>query len=79
MTYTYVMRLTMLGGLTLEAARFNRPKPLLLLAYLAVEGSKEKRHLYELFWPEAADQAMRWLQRKSARLTQPSSKVTSAL
>jgi hypothetical protein len=58
MPYTYVMRLTMLGGLALESATFNRPKPLLLLAYLAVEGSKEKRHLYELFWPEAADPAM---------------------
>jgi DNA-binding SARP family transcriptional activator len=51
------MRLTMLGGLALESASFHRPKPLLLLAYLAVEGAKEKRHLYELFWPDAADQA----------------------
>jgi predicted ATPase len=51
------MRLTMLGGLGLESGSFNRPKPLLLLAYLAVEGAKEKRHLYELFWPDAADQA----------------------
>jgi hypothetical protein len=51
------MRLNMLGGLALESVAFHRPKPLLLLAYLAVEGSKEKRHLYELFWPEAADQA----------------------
>lgn len=47
----------MLGGLGLEPASFNRPKPLLLLAYLAVEGRREKRHLYELFWPEAADPA----------------------
>ena len=51
------MRLNILGGLGLESAPFNRPKPLLLLAYLAVEGAKEKRHLYELFWPDAADQA----------------------
>jgi predicted ATPase len=57
MLYTGSMRLNMLGGLGIESSSFNRPKPLLLLAYLAVEGSKEKRHLYELFWPEAADQA----------------------
>ena len=49
------MRLKTLGGLALEPSGFGRPKPLLLLAYLAVEGAKEKRHLYELFWPEAAD------------------------
>lgn len=48
----------MLGGLALEPVPLHRPKPLLLLAYLAVEGAKEKRHLYELFWPGAADQAM---------------------
>jgi predicted ATPase len=47
----------MLGGLNLEPADFHRQKPLLLLAYLAVEGSKEKRHLYELFWQGAADPA----------------------
>jgi hypothetical protein len=52
------MRLNMLGGLALEPVALHRPKPLLLLAYLAVEGAKEKRHLYELFWPGAADQAM---------------------
>jgi predicted ATPase len=52
------MRLNMLGGLALEPVALNRPKPLLLLAYLAVEGAKEKRHLYELFWPDTADQAM---------------------
>jgi predicted ATPase len=57
MPYTGSMRLNMLGGLALEGAALHRPKPLLLLAYLSVEGSKEKRHLYELFWPEAADQA----------------------
>lgn len=51
------MRLKTLGGLSLEPGDFSRPKPLLLLAYLAVEGAKEKRHLYELFWPEAANPA----------------------
>jgi predicted ATPase/Tfp pilus assembly protein PilF len=51
------MYLTTLGGLTLTPGDFRRPKPLLLLAYLAVEGAKEKRHLYELFWPGATDPA----------------------
>ncbi len=51
------MRLKTLGGLALEPGDFSRPKPLLLLAYLSVEGAKEKRHLYELFWPEAANPA----------------------
>jgi hypothetical protein len=55
--YTGFMRLNMLGGLGLEPVAFHRPKPLLLLAYLSIEGRKEKQHLYELFWPEAADQA----------------------
>ncbi len=51
------MHLKTLGGLTLEPSDFSRPKPLLLLAYLAVEGAKEKRHLYELFWSDAANPA----------------------
>lgn len=49
-----------LGGLFLasgerKAQPFNRPKPLLLVAYLALEGPKARRHLAELFWPEAQD------------------------
>ena len=51
------MRLMVLGKLTLEPAVLHRPKPLLLLAYLAVEGRKAKRHLHELFWPDAANPA----------------------
>ncbi len=51
------MRLKSLGGLSLEPGEFSRPKPLLLLAYLTVEGAKEKRHLYELFWPDATNPA----------------------
>jgi len=38
-----VMHLNVLGGLSLEPPSFQRPKPLLLLAYLALEGKKEKR------------------------------------
>ena len=51
------MLLKTLGGLSLHPGDFSRPKPLLLLAYLAVEGAKDKRHLYELFWPDATDPA----------------------
>ncbi|WP_243026996.1 tetratricopeptide repeat protein [Thermus albus] len=47
--------LRVLGGLQLEGHTFHRPKPLLLLAYLVLEGPKARRHLAELFWPEAQD------------------------
>lgn len=47
------MRLKSLGGLELEGSKFRREKPLLLLAYLALEGPKPRRFAAELFWPEA--------------------------
>lgn len=47
------MRLLTLGGLKLEGSGFTRPKPLLLLTYLALEGPRHKPHLAELFWPRA--------------------------
>lgn len=49
-----VMRLRTLGTLALEESKFRRVKPLLLLAYLTVEGSKPRRYLAELFWPDAS-------------------------
>jgi predicted ATPase len=49
------MRIRSLGGLALEGAAFTRPKPLLLLAYLALEGPQPRRQVAELFWPEARD------------------------
>jgi predicted ATPase len=49
------MRLCTLGGLQLEGSDFRQPKPLLLLAYLCLEGAQERRHLAELFWPGGAD------------------------
>jgi DNA-binding SARP family transcriptional activator len=48
------MLLRTLGGLSLEGSSLKRPKPLLLLSYLALEGSKDRKHLSELFWPGAA-------------------------
>ena len=52
-----LMRLQTLGGLKLEASDFQRPKPLLLLAYLALEGAKDRRHLAEFFWSDASEPA----------------------
>ncbi len=63
------MRLTTLGGLSLEGSGFARVKPLLLLAYLAVEGPQERRHLAELFWP-GSRHAMRNLATVLTRLRQ---------
>ena len=53
--YSGGMKLLTLGGLRLEGADFTRVKPLLLLAYLALEGPKERRYLAELFWPGASN------------------------
>ena len=49
------MRLQTLGGLRLLGADVRRPKGLLLLAYLAVEGPQDRRFLADLFWPRAAN------------------------
>jgi hypothetical protein len=53
------MRLQTLGALQLEGGQLRRPKPLLLLAYLALEGRQARGHLAELFWPEATDRRNR--------------------
>ncbi len=58
--------LTTLGGLTLEPAGFTQPKPLVLLAYLALEGPQQRRHLAELFWP--AGQSLKSLAMALSRL-----------
>ena len=49
------MHLRTLGGLTLQGATLTRRVPLLLLAYLALEGEQERGFLSELFWPAARD------------------------
>lgn len=49
------MYLRTLGGCSLEGADFRREKPLLLLAYLVLEGPKPRRFLAELFWGSASD------------------------
>ena len=44
------MYLRTFGRLDLSPSDFRRPKPLLLLAYLALEGVQERGHLAELFF-----------------------------
>ncbi len=54
------MQLRTLGGLGLEdSVAARRPKPLLLAAYLALEGPTSRVHVSELFWPEATDRRNR--------------------
>lgn len=47
------MVLKTLLGLRLEGSSFKQNRPLLLLAYLCLEGPQERRHLAELFWPQS--------------------------
>ena len=49
------MLLRTLGTFALESSDFSRPKPLLLAAYLTLEGQQTRSHLAELFWPDAAN------------------------
>lgn len=49
------MKLCSLGHLRLEGKKFRREKPLLMLAYLALEGPKPRRFISELFWPDASN------------------------
>lgn len=49
------MRLKTLGELSLEGSDFNQSRPLLLLAYLCLEGAQERRHMAELFWPQSSN------------------------
>lgn len=49
------MHLRALRGLELAGSDLTRPKPLLLLTYLALEGPQTRRHLGELFWLHAAN------------------------
>ena len=48
-----------LGGLHLEGAARQQAGPLVLLAYLVLEGSQERRSMQELFFPGHADAAGR--------------------
>jgi DNA-binding SARP family transcriptional activator len=61
------MLLHTLGELRLEGSDFHRSKALLLLAYLALEGSQERQFLAHLFWP-GMDNALGNLAMTLARL-----------
>jgi predicted ATPase len=49
------MYLKTLGGLRLEGSTLHRPKPLLLLTYLALEGPRSRRYISELFYRDTSD------------------------
>ncbi|MFT2720828.1 hypothetical protein ACMT4L_12580, partial [Deinococcus sp. A31D244] len=49
------MKLLTFGGVSVEGVTFRREKPLLLLAYLSLEGPQPRRRLASLFWPDAAN------------------------
>ncbi len=46
------MQLQVLGGLQLTSTSLNHPKLLLLLTYLALEGTQQRKHLAALFWQD---------------------------
>jgi predicted ATPase len=50
-------RLRALGNIHLEPFGFAQAKPLVLLAYVALEGEQNRDHLRELFFPNASDAA----------------------
>lgn len=49
------MQLVSLGRLQLEPDAYPRPKLLLLVCYLALEGGRSREHLRTLFWPQATN------------------------
>ena len=64
------MRLITFGKVHLSGCTFSRPKPLLLLAYLTLEGSQERRRLAALFWRDSDPSADRsGLQKKLGKLS----------
>ncbi|WP_288434517.1 ATP-binding protein [uncultured Deinococcus sp.] len=51
-----MISLQTLGGLRLHGADLGQRLPLLVLAYLVIEGPTERQHLRGLFWPGAQSQ-----------------------
>lgn len=49
------MKLRTLGGLALEGSTLTRPKPLLMLAYLTMNGATTRRELADTFFHDALD------------------------
>ncbi len=69
-------QLKTLGGLKLEDTAFTRPLPLLLLGYLSLEGSQQRKHLAELFWTDG--KRMKNLSMTLTRLRQGAGEVIEA-
>ena len=61
------MRLKVFGKVGIDDSGFSRPKPLLLLSYLAVEGDTDRHRLAELFWNGDNDQ--KGIAKKLAKLS----------
>lgn len=53
------MKLITLGGLALEPQGFSEAQPLLLLAFLGLQGPRLRGELKELFWPHQHDPTKR--------------------
>jgi ATP-dependent Clp protease ATP-binding subunit ClpA len=71
-----VPQLKALGGLRLESSPFTQPKPLVLLSYLSLEGSQQRRHVAELFWQDG--NRMKSLSMTLTRLRQGAGEVVKA-
>ncbi len=50
------MQLVTFGKVRFSNCDFSRPKPLLLLSYVTLEGPRERRKLADLFWTEATSE-----------------------
>lgn len=61
------MQLVTFGKVHLSSCDFSRPKPLLVLSYLTLEGAQERRTLAELFWQ--GDNDKKGLQKKLGKLS----------
>jgi predicted ATPase len=70
-----VPQLKAMGGLKLEGSTFTRPLPLLLLSYLSLEGSQQRKHLAELFWQDG--NRMKSLSMTLTRLRQGAGEVVA--
>ncbi|MEM6427873.1 MAG: bacterial transcriptional activator domain-containing protein [Deinococcota bacterium] len=54
------LKLTLFGRLSLAGSQLSERMPLLILAYLAVEGPQDKSTLAGLFWDKQADETRRY-------------------
>lgn len=63
------MQLVTFGKVHLTGCGFSRPKPLLLLSYLTLEGPQKRRKLAELFWEDNKKGDKKALQKKLGKLS----------